>query len=241
MKDLIQSLLKPFGLRLARLGNRPDYGARVLFETLRRFGFSPKYILDIGANRGNWTRGALPYFPEAEYVLVEPQDHLKVYSQDLLETGRVRWINAGAADQSGRMHFYVANRDDSSSFLPWQATNQSGHEIDVEAMTVDDLIASYGLPTPDMVKIDAEGFDLKVLRGASSLIGKTDVFLLEAAAVCPFENTMGGVILTMDNLGYRIIDVTELNHSPKHGVLWLTELAFLRKDSPLLDSVTSYE
>lgn len=183
----------------------------------------------------------MQFFPEAEYVLVEPQAHLKVYSQDLLESGRVRWINAGAADHSGRMHFYVANRDDSSSFLPWQATNQSGHEIDVEVMTVNDLLGSSGLPIPDMVKIDAEGFDLKVLRGASNLIGKTDVFLLEAAALCQFQNTMSCVISTMDNLGYRILDITELNRSPKHGVLWLTELAFLRKGSPLLDSVTSYE
>jgi hypothetical protein len=28
-----------------------------------------------------------------------------------------------------------------------------------------------------MVKIDAEGFDLRVLRGASGLLGKTEIFL----------------------------------------------------------------
>jgi hypothetical protein len=29
---------------------------------------------------------------------------------------------------------------------------------------------------PDMVKIDAEGLDLKVLAGGSNLLGKTEVF-----------------------------------------------------------------
>jgi FkbM family methyltransferase len=243
MKQLVQSLLKLFGLRLARLANTntPSFGTSVLFGTLQRYGFSPRLVLDIGANRGNWTRSALQYFPEADYFLVEPQSHLKVYSKDLLESGRVHWINAGAADQSGQMCFYVVDRDDSSSFLPGQITGRVGRKTEVEVLTIDDLIQSYDLPTPDMVKIDAEGFDLKVLRGATSLIGKTDVFLLEAAAACPFENTIGCVISTMDNLGYRIMDITEINRSPKYGVLWLTELVFLRKSSSLLSAVTSYE
>lgn len=92
-----------------------------------------------------------------------------------------------------------------------------------------------------MVKIDAEGFDLKVIRGASNLIGKTDVFLLEAGVLCPFENSVAKVVSTMENFGYRLVDITELNRSPKYGVLWLTELAFLRATSPLLASVISYE
>jgi hypothetical protein len=39
----------------------------------------------------------------------------------------------------------------------------------------------------------------------------------------------------------RLIDITDLNRSPRHGVLWLTELAFLRNGSPLLNAITSYE
>jgi Methyltransferase FkbM domain len=108
-------------------------------------------------------------------------------------------------------------------------------------LTVDDLLATYNLPVPDMVKIDAEGFDLRVMHGASRLVGKTDVFLLEAGALCPFENSVGHVISTMEDFGYRLLDITDLNRSPKHGVLWLTELAFLRKSSPLLAPVTSYD
>ena len=45
----------------------------------------------------------------------------------------------------------------------------------------------------------------------------------------------------MANAGYRLIDITDLARSPKHGVLWLCELAFLRKASSLLNEVKSYE
>jgi len=81
LKTLIQSFLRPFGLRLSRLNSvaSPDYGATVLFATLKRFGFAPRLVMDIGANHGNWTRCALQYFPEAEYVLIEPQNSLKGY------------------------------------------------------------------------------------------------------------------------------------------------------------------
>ena len=246
MRALIQSLLRPFGLRLSRLRDErgPDYGASVLFSSLKRFGFSPRVVLDVGANRGNWTRAALKYFPAAQYVLIEPQDHLKVCVQDLIDSGyKIRWVHAGVADQSCMLPFFVSDRDDSSSFLPREKQSQTrvASETMVPVETLDALLSKYNLPVPDMVKIDAEGFDLKVMRGASSLIGKTEVFLLEAGVLCPFENAVAPVLSTMADFGYRLVDITELNRSPKHGVLWLTELAFLRSSSPLLASVTSYE
>jgi hypothetical protein len=79
------------------------------------------------------------------------------------------------------------------------------------------------------------------MRGASGMIGRTDVFLREAGVGWPFENSVAHVMHTMEGFGYRLVDITELNRSPKHGVLWLTELAFLRKSSALFNSVTSYE
>jgi hypothetical protein len=93
-----------------------------------------------------------------------------------------------------------------------------------------------------MVKIDAEGFDLKVIAGASELLGKTDVFLVEAA-ICsrPAENTLEQVLTTMARAGYHIIDITDLNRSPKHNVLWLCEIALLRNDSALFRGIDSYE
>jgi len=91
------------------------------------------------------------------------------------------------------------------------------------------------------VKIDAEGFDLKVLSGASTLIGKTELFFIEAAVCCTYENSVSEVVRRMADNGYKLLDITDINRSPKFGVLWLLELVFLRNASQLLDSVTSYE
>jgi FkbM family methyltransferase len=247
MKRLVQSVLNKLGYKLSRV-NSPEsraYGLECFFPLLKRHGFAPRHVIDVGANKGAWTRAALQFFPDAYYSLVEPQDHLKAHVQDLIDRGRkIQWINAGASNKSGTLPFTVSHRDDSSSFVltPEQAQSASLRQTLVRAMTLNEIAASSSAPPPDMVKIDAEGFDLKVLAGGSELLGETDIFLVEAMICSPgYENTLAEVIQRMAAAGYRLIDITDLNRSPKHGVLWLCEAAFLRNACRLFDSVTSYE
>lgn len=246
MKRFIQSILAKFGLRVVRIhdGPRPSEGLDPFFSLLGRLGFSPKHILDVGANRGDWTRTAMRHFPDAQYTLVEPQDHLKRRIQDLLGRGcRIQWINAGASDTSGTMPMSFSHRDDSSTFV---LTDRHGRttgsrQTTVPVKTLNEIVSSSGAGMPEMVKIDAEGFDLRVLAGASELLGKTDIFLVEAVVCGNYENSAAEVVQFMANSGYRLMDITDLNRSPKHGVLWLCELAFLRNGSGLLKEVKSYE
>jgi FkbM family methyltransferase len=246
VKEYIQSVLGKFGCRLIRVENvfQPRYGLKYFFALLKDRGFAPKHIIDVGANRGLWTRAAVKFFPDAEYILVEPQDRLKTYIQDLLDNGtKIQWINAGASDKPGTLPFTVLHRDDSSTFdmSEEQARAAGLQRTLIPVRTLNEIWASVGGPAPEMVKIDAEGFDLKVLAGASDLLGKTEIFLMEAVICGPCENTAREVINRMHEAGYRLLDVTDLNRSPRYGVLWLCELAFIRINSHLLDEVTSYE
>jgi FkbM family methyltransferase len=246
VRELIQSVLGKFGYRLIRVENvfQPRYGLKYFFALLKDRGFAPKHIIDVGANRGLWTRAAVKFFPDAEYILVEPQDRLKTYIQDLLDNGtKIQWINAGASDKPGTLPFTVSHRDDSSTFdmSEEQARAAGLQRTLIPVRTLNEIWASVGGPAPEMVKIDAEGFDLKVLAGASDLLGKTEIFLMEAVICSPCENTAREVINRMHEAGYRLLDVTDLNRSPRYGVLWLCELAFIRINSHLLDEVTSYE
>ena len=246
IKRMVQSALGAFGLRLARLDSNgaPAVGLDSFFSLLKRYGFEPRHIVDVGANHGNWTREAVKYFPGADYTLVEPQDHLKMHVQDLIDSGiRIRWINAGASDRAGVLTLNVDKRDHSSTFLDVPRTVDSAvTRYEVPVTTLNEIVKSSSLPVPNMVKIDAEGFDLKVIAGASELLGKTEVILAEVSFVQrDFENTALAVIQRMADAGYRFIDITYIDRSPKFGVLWLSEFAFLRNSSTLLDAATSFE
>src|SRR5262249_48554088 len=76
LKKLIQSTFNKFGYRIIRDRSlpytsvpRPDYGLEPFFSLLKRYGFNPKHIIDVGANTGTWTRRALPFFPCVHYTL----------------------------------------------------------------------------------------------------------------------------------------------------------------------------
>jgi FkbM family methyltransferase len=236
-KRLIESLLARRGYRLVRSPSGA-YGLEYFFPLLRRLGFAPKHIVDVGANWGYWTRAAFKYFPNAVYTLVEPQDHLKSYTQDLVAQGcKIRWINAGCGDFCGTLPLVVSYRDDSSSFDDRHA-NPTAQRITVPMFTLNKLVASSDAGLPEMVKIDAEGFDLKVLAGASDLLAKTDIFLVEAVvwgvgAGRVYDNSVAEVVSFMAKAGYNLMDITDLNRGPRNAVLCACELAFLRDGSPL--------
>ena len=89
------------------------------------------------------------------------------------------------------------------------------------------------MPVPEIIKIDAEGLDLEVLEGSSTLLGKTEVILIESAVLAVgLNNTIENVISIMDKNGYKLFDVLDLNRpfdsDTKH--LMLVELAFVLKD-----------
>jgi FkbM family methyltransferase len=244
MKGLIQSAANRMGYRVVRARGSPGveerwtHGLDTFFESLRSFGFRPQHIVDVGANRGNWTRRALQFFPAARYTMVEPQESLKQYSADLLQRGAaITWMPAGIADKPGTLPLHVGEPDSTSTF--YDDGNPAAGRVSVPVMTLNVIAASQGMP--ELVKIDAEGFDLRVLIGASELLGRTDVFLVEVTVCASFyENTLARVVRFMDENGYKVVDITDLNRSPKHGVLWLCELAFVRNGSGLFEVGPEY-
>ena len=247
VKQFVQAGFGAFGLRIIRnKSERHLSGWDLFFSALKARGFAPKHVVDVGANHGFWTRRALNYFPESYYTLIEPQDWLKINVQDLLArgNGKIQWIGAGVSDKSGTLPFMISHRDDSSTFAFTSTAAESAgmRQIEMPIVTLNEIVRMNTAPFPEMVKIDAEGLDLRVIAGASELLGKTDIFLLEATILAPnLENTLENVVATMLRGGYHLIDIPDVNRSSKYGVAWLCDLAFLRNESPLLAEVVSYE
>jgi hypothetical protein len=122
-----------------------------------------------------------------------------------------------------------------------QARSAGLQQVLVPVATLDSLFEHSNLPAPDMIKIDAEGFDLPVLQGAAEVLQRCEVVLIEAAILNrTFENDLGTVINRLAELGFRPVDVTDINRTQRHGSLWLIEMAFARRGGIVESTVTSY-
>ncbi len=204
---------------------------------LRDAGFNPTLIIDVGANKANWTHHAWDNFPDADFILIEPLASLEGSADLLIKNGaKIKWITAGVGAHTGESYLSIGERDDSSSFVPSadQAKAWGMEQVRVQMTTLNKVVEENNGTVPDLLKIDAEGYDLKVLDGASELIGKTEVILIEASVCAPLvENTAFEVIRRMGETGYSLIEITHLNENPNTGCLWLAEFAFARNDSQL--------
>lgn len=249
LRKLIALLLTPLIKRLGYIKASPqkvilEHKQSLLetfYQNLKQIGFTPKHIVDVGANHGTWTREALKYFPEAYYTLIEPQKRLRSSMEDLLQQNtKIQLYNVGASSQIGSFRFTMVDRDDSCTFLMTkeEATAKGFDQIDIPVTTLDELLKESTLPVPDLLKIDAEGLDLEVLKGAQSFMGKTEIILVEAAVFNKtMPNTTASVIAYMDQQGYRLFEVTDLNRPFSPPLLWLIELAFIKKGG-FIDSYT---
>lgn len=239
IKKIATKVIHPIATRLGYSQNlqQNTFSKNNLLDTfyliLKDIGFNPQHIVDIGANHGTWTREALLFFPNAQYSLLEPQYWLKESMEDLLKANsKITFYPVGAGKETGTFKFTILDRDDSCSFMysEEEAKSRGYKQIDLPIVTLNDLAKEKNLPTPDIIKIDAEGLDLDVLDGASSFFGKTEIFMIEASVVNKlYENDVLKVLNYMDSKGYRFFEITDLNRPFPKQVLWLVEMAFVKK------------
>jgi FkbM family methyltransferase len=243
MKKLIKRIINKTGYTLKKVKvkspnsvniNSKDYLLFNFYDTLKKMGFTPQHIVDVGANHGAWTREALRYFPDAHYTLLEPQNWLKKSFQDILDANsKVQYYPVGAGEKEGFFHFTIVDRDDSCSFRYSQEEAKAAgfEQIEIPVVTLNSLLSNSALPVPDIIKIDAEGLDVAVLKGASGFFGKTEIFMVEAGVVNKsFDNSFLKLINFMDEKDYRLFEITDLNRPFQPQVLWLVELVFVKKD-----------
>ncbi|WP_445454352.1 FkbM family methyltransferase [Flavobacterium sp. 25HG05S-40] len=239
MKKSVKKIINKLGFRLVNINSKDlvqnSYVTPLanFFQILKEFGFEPKHIVDVGANHGKWTRSALKFFPNASITMVEPQYWLKESIQDVLDANpNVKLHSYGAGEAEGSFTFTVADEDVSSSFnySAAEAKERGYKQLELPIITLNKLLAESNLPTPDLIKIDAEGIDIQVLKGASNYLGKTEIIMVEASVLNKsYNNSLLETINFMDKNGYTLFDITEINRPFRTKVLWLVELVFVLK------------
>ena len=149
-------------------------------------------VLDVGAHRGQFALFILHRFPGARLYCFEPlPDARATLGWILAERPEARIFPVALGSRSGRATMHVSRRDDSSSLLPLTERQTEAFpgteevaQIEVEVARLDDvLVNADSLPRPCLLKIDVQGNELEVLRGAVGTLDLVDEILVECSFV----------------------------------------------------------
>ena len=145
-------------------------------------------VLDIGANTGRWSSTVLVDVGNIRLYSFEPVAHTFAVMETNLAGSGASVHNIAISDSNGSKTFYHYNQNSKlahmSSFYRRRPTveqqfNMQPVPISVQARTLDSFCEQHSIPHVDFVKIDTEGAELDVLRGAAGLLRASKIKMLQ--------------------------------------------------------------
>ena len=233
LRYLIPSSAKP-GLK--RWLGFPDLDSAL--DRLSRAGFRPAAIVDIGAFIGDWTLMSRRHFPDARVLMVEPQPDRAAALQAV--AGRLKDVTfasalLGAAAAPSVTFFQNTTV---SSVLQEADNTSSAVPLTLPMTTLDAVLTETGFGRPDFLKLDVQGYELEVLKGAPNALAAAEVVLLEVNLI-PINRgapLLAETVAFMAARGFRVYDICSEIRRPLDNALWQTDMLFARESSPLVAS-----
>lgn len=216
-----------------RFGAHEPHISRYVLEHIR---LQPAEIaIDVGANLG-WYTLLLSRLsePGARIFAFEPDpETYRLLCGNLRANSAigVTALNLALSDTAGTavLHRYKTSNNGRHTLTP--GSDGGGGECEVNVQTLDTFCASQGLAQTRVrfLKIDVEGFEYQVVRGAMSLLRRCDCILLEFNR----GETGGKLLQLLANAGFTVhafingnpkqMSLAEILHSPVQLDLLLTQ------------------
>ncbi|WP_422928153.1 FkbM family methyltransferase [Singulisphaera sp. PoT] len=208
-----------------RDGN-PETHESALLEHVLRPGMT---VVDVGANHGLFSFEAAHLTgPTGRIHAFEPTPSTRALLQSNFDANGVTTVkvfSVAVSDAPGmaklRVHRELSGLNTlATKDITWnQGTLHADEIVEVPVTTLDDHAAREGLSHIDFLKIDVEGFELSVIRGARKLLKSKSIDMVmveigdvtcENAGVSPMD-----LLNEFHSLGYHLYGISEtgeINH-----------------------------
>ncbi|WEK45861.1 MAG: FkbM family methyltransferase [Candidatus Andeanibacterium colombiense] len=150
-------------------------------------------VLDVGANRGQFALFAKTTWPNAQVISFEPLPKPAALLREVFGDA-IEVVQTALSDEIGEAKMFVTEHDDSSSLLPIgenqariSGTKVASVEEAVRLTTLDAFLANHHSSAPVLLKIDVQGNELKVLRGAVESFAQIGTIYCECSYVELYE------------------------------------------------------
>jgi FkbM family methyltransferase len=244
-KSAAKKFLERMGLHVARgPANRFEAMEHALMQ-LRSRGYAPRVVIDGGANVGRWTELAHTIFPDADYLLVEPQPACLPALQDVARRRpRVQVFNYALTEPGRDSVTMIGSDSDSTSEGAWIPLDSRGANagLQVPANTLDALFAKRSDQTSrTFLKLDLEGYEYSAFLGATELLKSVEVILSEVRfydVERSGHHTFTDIVSLLREHRFIVYDVVRLLPRSRDGRLFFGDVLFVRKDAPLAADVS---
>ena len=208
----------------------------VIITSLKNKNFKPDYIVDIGCFRGIWTKRLLKFFPNSKYILFDA-DHKNIEYLNKLKSKNKNIdykIKLLSDDEKNYDFFSMA----SGSSIFEEQTNYSREIKKIKSSLLhNELPSDIKNTKSNLIKLDVQGAELKVLAGLKELINNFEVIILEVSL---HKYNKGSplfyeVISYMQNKKYILYDIYDLKRLGNiDSYLLQFDCVFLRENSNFL-------
>lgn len=150
---------------------------------------TPKVVYDIGACVLHWTREAVNVWPEAKFFAFEAMDE----SAEIFNYFKIPHAIGILSDKDGReLEFWQNTTHPGGNSYYKENEEINPNTVNyfddtkirkVKSMTLDTVVEEKGFPLPDLIKMDVQGAELDILKGASKCLANAKDVILELQKV----------------------------------------------------------
>jgi FkbM family methyltransferase len=201
-------------------------------ENLRKRGLYPRTIIDVGVAGG--TPPLYEAFPEAYLVLIEPLAEFNDSLERILTKRDGEYLTSAVGATEGTASIVVDQEGPwMSSFMQEVHRDTSGFSRrTVPLRTLDSLMKEREWEAPYGVKIDTEGFERDVIKGATELLSQTQFVIAELSVIRRFEGSysFAEFLGLMEERNFAIYDVIDAQKLVPNASILFMDVMFRRFD-----------
>jgi FkbM family methyltransferase len=223
-RALISDLISNYEAIISKL-NLLDSNQKFIRKLLQD-NFQILTVYDIGAYKGVWTKRLKYILPKSNFFLFEANP---VHGPDLRKIGAPYFLEVLSNSEQSREWWTIDGTGD-SLFRENQSCYSNLEPVVKVTRTLDSLVSEFKLPLPDLIKIDVQGAELEVMKGASMTLDHASIIILELPII---EYNIGAPKITeyldfMKNIGFLPLDLLEVHKA--NEILVQVDIGFAKKE-----------